>query len=164
MGGVRDEPVGGCGEVVSAGKTKKRERAHDVIASSFYYSSCWASHFTGPPFVCSPIPAEKGEPTFPQKRGGARSRCSESKREREREEREAKAEVVVGEKRARNRNRSGVTRGDMRPKSPPHFRRVIVVVLALGHNAWSLTPALFELRIVGSLTPAKRRAAPLAPR
>ena len=41
----------------------------------------------------------------------------------------------------------------MRPKSPPPS--LVVIVLALGHIAWSLTPALFELRIVGSITPAR---------
>ena len=55
---------------------------------------------------------------------------------------------MVGEKRAWNGNRSGVTHGDIQPPS--------LVVLALGHNVWSLTPALSILRIVGSLTPALR--------
>jgi len=56
-----------------------------------------------------------------------------------------------GGERARNGNRSGVTHGDMRPKSPPPS---LLVVFALSHIAWSLTPAFFALRIVRSLTPA----------
>jgi hypothetical protein len=100
--------VGGRGEIISAGKKEKKrgERAHDDIASSFCYSSRWASHFTGPPSYVAPF-QQKRQAHIPQKRGGARSRCSESKRERE--EREAETEVVVGEKRARSRNRSSVT-------------------------------------------------------
>jgi hypothetical protein len=42
---------------------KRGERARDIIASSFCYTPCWASHFTGPPLVCSPHPTEKGRPT-----------------------------------------------------------------------------------------------------
>ena len=56
-GGIHDEPVGGCGEVMRA--EKRAERARNMIANSFCYSICWASHFTGPPFLCNPIPAKK---------------------------------------------------------------------------------------------------------
>ena len=40
----------------------------DASTSPSCYSSCRASHFTGPPFACSPHPAEKGQPT-PLRRG-----------------------------------------------------------------------------------------------
>jgi hypothetical protein len=48
MGGVRDEPVEGCGDIVSAEKRRKRaERTGDIIANPS--SPYWASYFTGPP-------------------------------------------------------------------------------------------------------------------
>jgi hypothetical protein len=61
VGGIRIEPVGGCEEVFSA--EKRSERARDIIANPSRYSPCRASHFTGPPLVCSPQLAEKGGPT-----------------------------------------------------------------------------------------------------
>ena len=50
-------------EVVKKSSAPKKEeksgkRARDIIANSSCYLPCWASHFTGPPLVCSPIPAE----------------------------------------------------------------------------------------------------------
>ena len=61
--------------------------------------------------------------------------------------------MVVGEKRVRNGNRPGVTHSDL---SHYHLVYHLVVVLALGHNAWSPTPALLALCNVRSPTPPLR--------
>jgi len=74
---------------------KRGERARDVIANPFCYSPGWASHFTGPPFVCTPHPAEKGR-TTPLRRRDGLAAAVPGRRERERE---AEAVVVVEEKR-----------------------------------------------------------------
>ena len=56
-----------CEVVKKSSASKKEEksakRARDIIANLSCYLPCWASHFTGPPFICSPIPAENAEPT-----------------------------------------------------------------------------------------------------
>jgi hypothetical protein len=83
-GGVHDEPVEGRGEVVSAGKRKKkrRERARDDIASSFCYTPSWASQFTGPPLLCSPHLTMKGRLTS-LRRGEELAAAVPGRRERE---------------------------------------------------------------------------------
>ena len=51
------------GSLAEKREEKKAERAGDIIASPSCYSPKRASHFTGPPFVCSPQPTEKVRPT-----------------------------------------------------------------------------------------------------
>ena len=92
-GGAHVEPVGGRGEVVSA--EKRGERARDIIASSFCYTLCWASHFTGPPLVCSPHPTKKGRLTS-LRRGEGLTAVVPGRRERK--ERKVEAVVVVGDR------------------------------------------------------------------
>src|SRR6266567_9256446 len=90
-GDVRDKPVGGRRVVVSSAKQEKRaKRACDIIVNPSCYSPCWASHFTGPPFLCTLHPAERGRPTS-LRRGEGLAAAVPGQRERE----ERKAEVVV---------------------------------------------------------------------
>jgi len=60
-------------------EAKKAERAGDIIASLSCYSPYRSSHFTGPPFVCSPPSSRERPAHIPQKRGGACSRGFKSK-------------------------------------------------------------------------------------
>ena len=72
-----------CGRSWSGRQLRKRaKRARDVIVNSFCYSSCWASHFTGPPFECSPIPAEKVGPHPSEEGRGLQPRFQVEERER----------------------------------------------------------------------------------
>jgi len=153
MGGVRDD----LWEAVDRSSAQEKEKKEEnELAISLRTRS--VTHLAGPPtsrvppWYVAPHPTEICRPTS-LRRGEGLAAAVPGRRERE--ERDAEVEVVVGYKRAQNGNRSGVTCGDMRPKSPPPS---LVVVLALGHNAWSLTPASFGLRTVGSLTPALRTA------
>lgn len=68
---------------------------------------------------------------IPRKKGGDHSRTSRSKR---------------GDREEKGKERKPILR-DTRPTLSHHHHFVV------GHNAWSLTPALFALHIVGSLTP-----------
>jgi len=77
-------------------KTKKSERARDIIANPSCCSPCRASHFTGPPLACSPQVAEKGGPTF-LRRGEGLAAAAPSRRGRDKTNGEAV--VVVGDKR-----------------------------------------------------------------
>jgi hypothetical protein len=107
---------------------EKQKKENELTMSSRAHS---ITHLVGlptsqvPPSYVAPFQQKKASP-HPSEEGRG-SQPLFRVEEREREEREAKAEVVVGEKRARNRNRSGITCGDMRPKSPPPFPRVVVV-------------------------------------
>jgi len=60
---------------------KRGERARDVIASSFCYTPCWASHFTGPPWYVAPIQQIKAGP-HPPEEGGSQPRLQVEERER----------------------------------------------------------------------------------
>jgi hypothetical protein len=85
----------------SLAQEKKKKEENELAMSSRAHSVTHLVRLptSRVPFVCSPIPAEKGEPTS-LRRGEGLAAVVPSRREREREKREAEAEVVVGEKRA----------------------------------------------------------------
>ena len=64
--------------------------------------------------------------------------------------------MVVGDKKAQNGDRGPILRAASHVVTCDLPRSLIIVVLALGRNAWSPTPALFMLRNVLSPTPALR--------
>jgi hypothetical protein len=123
-GGIRNESVVRCGEVVGAEKKKKKEEKELAMSSR----ARSVTHLAGPPtsrvppsYIApfqqrkpGPHPSEEGRGSQPWFQVGERERRERWRRwwwwwER------------------RERERSGVTRGDMRPKSPPtslpHRRR-----------------------------------------
>ena len=87
-------------EISSAQKKEEKtaERVRDIIANPSYYLPCRASHFTGPPFLCAPHPAEIGQPTSLRRGKGLASGVIGRM---ERVEKKAEAVVVVRDKRIR---------------------------------------------------------------
>ena len=145
-------------EISSAQKKEEKtaERARDIIANPFCYSPGRASHCMGPPFIYTPHPAEKAGPHPSEKGRGL----------------EPRFQVKGRERRGRRRRMGWWERRERGTETDPashivtcdlsHYHLVyhlvyyLVYYLALGHNAWSPTPALLALCNVRSTTPPLR--------